>query len=103
MKSQNDLIISIVAAVLGIGCAATFFFIKPVPVQPAAPQAVVTTQLKLPDAAPTMTSGLKSGNANGGGMVGPGGMMGGMGMMGPGGPSAAGMTKPGFSGAKTGG
>lgn len=102
MKSQNDLIISIVAAVLGIGCAATFFFIKPVPVQPAAPQAVVTTQLKLPEVAPTMVSGLKGGNANGGGagmMGGPGGMMG----MAAGGPGTAGMSKPGFSGAKTGG
>jgi hypothetical protein len=88
MRNQNDLIISIVAAVLGIGVSLAFFFMKPDPKQPAAPSAVVTAALAYPAAAPVMANGLPSGGGGGGGMGGGGGFgppgMGGMGGMGRG-------------------
>lgn len=67
MKNQNDLIISIVAAVLGIGFSIAFFFMKRDPVTPAAPQAVVTTPLVYPAPLPVMSSGLPSASGGGGG------------------------------------
>ena len=102
MKSQNDLIFSIVAAVLGIGFSVAFFFMKREPVAPAAPSQVVTTALTLPTADPVMGNSLPGGSGSGGfgGMGGGfgGGMGGGkapMGMGGMGGP-------PGMGGGKRG-
>lgn len=105
MKNQNDLIISIVAAVLGIGFSIAFFFMKRVPVTPTPPQQVVTTKLALPAADPVMANGLSGGGNAAGGMGGPGGMPGGIPGMGPmgrpggmGGPGMGPMGRPGGMG-----
>ncbi|AIE85644.1 hypothetical protein [Fimbriimonas ginsengisoli] len=84
MKNQNDLIVMIVAIVLGIGFSLAFFFMKRDPVAPAAPQQVVTTPLALPGADPVMGNSLSGGGTGGAG----GGGFGGFG--GPGGPAGRG-------------
>jgi two-component system, OmpR family, sensor kinase len=109
MKNQNDLIISIVAAVLGIGVSVACFFMKREPVAPAAPSAVVTTALALPAADPVMGNSLPSGGSaggtGGGGFPGggfPGGGFPGGGFPG-GGRGAGGGSGPQIFGAKGGG
>src|SRR4051812_22690755 len=93
MKNQNDLIVMIVAIVLGIGFSLAFFFMKRDPVSPPAPQQVVVTPLALPGAEPVMANTLSGGgNAAGGAMGSPGGPPAGFG--GPGGPPS-GLAGPG--------
>lgn len=95
MKNQNDLIFSIVAGVIGIGCALGFFFTKREPVQPTPPTTVVVTDVALPTPAPAMANGLSGGSGAAGGFPGGGfpggGMRGGppSGLGAPGGPSGA--------------
>lgn len=95
MKNQNDLIFSIVGAVIGIGFAVGFFFTKREPVSPAAPETVVTTLVALPKVTVAKTNGLAGGGpaGGGGGSFGPpggfgggGGFSGGGGFPGPSGP-----------------
>jgi len=95
MKNQNDLIFSIVAAVIGLGIAIACFFMKGEPVAPPAPQTVVTTtsSLTFPAVEPTMANGLPGGGSSMGGMGGGMGM--GMGMARGKGPSAMGRGGPG--------
>jgi hypothetical protein len=66
MKNQNDLIVMIVAIVLGIGFSLAFFFMKREPIAPPAPQQVVTTKLQLPAAEPQWANGLPGGGNNAG-------------------------------------
>jgi hypothetical protein len=66
--NQNDLIISIVAVVLGLGFSAAFFFMKRVPIAPAPSPAVITTQPALPVGSVVMANALPGGgSAQGGG------------------------------------
>jgi hypothetical protein len=91
--NQNDLIVSIVAVVLGLGFSAAFFFLQRKPITVAPPSTVVTTAPALPAGNVVMANALPGGGstgAGGGGFGGPGGM-GGRG----GGPSAAGMMSSG--------
>ena len=66
MKSQNDLIISIVAGVFAIGFALGFFFTKREPGSPAAAPKVNTAPVQLPAATVSYKSGLGGGGAAGG-------------------------------------
>ncbi|MGV3618670.1 MAG: hypothetical protein ACO1SV_25385 [Fimbriimonas sp.] len=86
MKNQNDLIFSIVAAVIGIGFAAGFYFTKREPIAPPAPQTVPTAAVALPAPEPARSNGLSGGGNAAGGFPGGGRGPGGGGMM-PGGPS----------------
>lgn len=87
MKSQNDLIISIVSVVLAIIIATTFFFTKREVVKPADPQPIVTADAKFTPGVVEMknalpgASGSQGGPGGGGATVpednikrGPGGM-----------------------------
>jgi hypothetical protein len=80
--NQNDLIVSIVAVVLGLGFSAAFFFMQRKPITVAPPQSVVTSAPALPTGNVVMANALPG--AGGGGAVG-GGFGGGMGagMSGP--------------------
>lgn len=83
MKSQNDLILAIVSAVIGIGCAVAFFFTKREPVAPPAPTTVTLTPVETPKVEPSMTNALSGGGTAAGGFGGFGGRAGGPpGMMG---------------------
>jgi hypothetical protein len=81
MKNQNDLIFSIVAVVVLLIVAGVTFFTKPVPVQPAPPEAVNTSKPEKPsavatvfvDALPTSSNSTGGGGAAGGMMAPPGG------------------------------
>ena len=88
MKNQNDLIVSIVAAVFALGFVAGFYFTARKPVEPAPSPKVDTTAVKLPDTTVVYTNGLSGGGAAAGGgfggFGGPGGPPAGFG--GPGGP-----------------
>lgn len=93
MKSQNDLIISIVAGVFAIGISLALFFTKREPVTPAASPKVNVAAVKLPEATVSYKNGLGGGGAAGGGFGGFGGgrgpgVPGGPGAFGPGGPQA---------------
>ena len=103
MKNQNDLIVSIVAAVLGIGFSLAFFFMKRDPIQPAAPQQVVTTALAYPAAVPVMANALPSGGTNSAGGGSPFGSPGGFGSGNPFGPGGPGMMRGGPPGGMPGG
>ncbi|CAN5421119.1 hypothetical protein BH11ARM1_BH11ARM1_06910 [soil metagenome] len=97
MKNQNDLIFSIVFLVLGLGCAAACFFMKPEPASVPDPTPVNLTAPKVTPMAVSYANSLPGGKSNGQG--GAGGFGGGMGMMGgpggvPGGPGG-GMGGPG--------
>jgi hypothetical protein len=94
MKNQNDLIFSIVGAVLGIGFSVAFFFMKRDPVSPPAPQQVVTAQLAYPAAAPVVANGLPGGGGSSGGGSSP---------FGGGSPFGAGGPPPGMGGMGAGG
>lgn len=83
MKSQTDMITSIVAIVLAIAGAAICFFTKREPVVPPAPEAVVLDKVKEPSATIAFGNSLPGGGAGGGGgMRGMGGMGGPMSAMG---------------------
>lgn len=79
MKNQNDLIFQIVAGVLAVGCAVTFYFTKPVKSPPAPPTQVNISAPKLPDGIVTYANALPGGSSQAGGA--PAGMRGGPGMM----------------------
>ena len=66
MKSQNDLIVSIVAVVLAIGIAITMFVTKRDPYVPAPAPEVNDTALALPEGDVTMAASLPGGGGGGG-------------------------------------
>jgi hypothetical protein len=89
MKNQNDLIISVAAAVVGIIAIVLIAVTQPQTSAPAAPTAVDVSTPKLPAGSVVYANGLGGGGNGGGGMGGmmggmPGGMMGGMPGMGAG-------------------
>lgn len=77
MKNQNDLIISIVAVVLALIFGGVFMATAREPVKPAPPEAVVTTDAKMPEGAVKFADSLPGatagGQAAGGGAMGGGG------------------------------
>src|SRR5687768_10036583 len=84
--NQNDLIISIVAIVLGIGFSVAFLFMKREVVAPQAPVPVNLTPAALPAPGVAYANSLPGASAAGGGMG--GGMSGGASMGGPARPGA---------------
>jgi len=102
MKNQNDLIVSIVAAVFAIGFATGFYFTQRKPVEPTPAPKVVTTAVALPATSVVFSNGLAGGAA-----AGPGGGFGAAGGRGPGGPPAGfggpGGPPPGVGGPPAGG
>ena len=88
--NQNDLIISIVAIVLGIGFSVAFLFMKREVVAPQAPVPVNLTPAALPAPGVAYANSLPGASGAGGGMAGGGamGMSGGMSMGGPARPGA---------------
>ncbi len=65
MKNQNDLIISIVAAVVALGCAAAFFFGAPKPIELPAPAAVPTAPVAVAEGSVVYADSLPGGSSNG--------------------------------------
>ncbi|HSI73852.1 MAG TPA: hypothetical protein VK934_11815 [Fimbriimonas sp.] len=99
--NQNDLIVSIVAVVLGLGFSAAFFFLQRKPISVAAPQSVVTSAPELPTGSVTMANALPGASAAAGGGGGFGGPSGPAGFSsGPSGPSMGMSGGPGASGGK---
>ena len=93
--SQNDLIISIVAVVLGLGISAGCFFMQRKPVQPPAPTPVNLTKASLPAGTVSMASSLPAGGGGAGGGAGS--------MAGFGGPSMSGKPRGGIGAGGMGG
>ena len=80
MKNQNDLICIVGCSLVAIIATVIMFFMKRDPVQPGAPQAVITTTPTFPtNTQPVMAASLPGGGSSGAG--GFGGMGGGMGDM----------------------
>lgn len=65
MKNQNDLIISIVAAVVALACAATFFFGAPKPTELPSPAAVPTAPVAVAEGSVVYADSLPGGSNNG--------------------------------------
>jgi hypothetical protein len=66
MKNQNDLIVSLVAAVIGIGAFCGLFFTKREPVTPPPPTVVPIDEAKPQEGAVTYAASLPSGSGNAG-------------------------------------
>jgi hypothetical protein len=95
MKNQNDLICIVGCSLVAIIATVVMFFMKREPVQPAQPQAVITTPpAYATNTQPSMAASLSGGSNSAGGF---GGMMGGRG-----GPGMMGMGGPGMGGGKPG-
>lgn len=73
MKNQNDLIFSIVAAVIAIGCAIGFVATAPKPIELPAPSPVPTAPVTVAEGAVVYADSLPGGSSNnlgGGGVAG---------------------------------
>lgn len=66
MKSQNDLIVSVVAGVIAIGAFCGLFFTKREPVSPAPPTPVPIDEAQPQEGAVTYAASLPSGSGSGG-------------------------------------
>ena len=102
MKNQNDLIVSIVAGVIGIGIFVALIFTQRTPVKPAPPTSVPTAEAQLQPGAVTFANSLPGGSSQTGGPAAPAGGGGGGGGFRRKSGGAAGMAPSGGGGAPAG-